>query len=279
MDTLAVYLFGHNLEKIRYPYLESIESALDLTRFVNGQGAVYYGECDSIDDSLLRITTRFNREIANGELNLRRHPWGDHHTIQAYICNFLLNEIGTRYEFALKLDADEVIHEASFEAFRHDLGSMALRRVPLGRPTYTHFCPDFGTTFPFIYDSKAVLSRTHAGLRYDTGKGGDACALGGGAEWQTRLQIMHYGKVHTGRMPEALEKERSFQELYTELGFPDPKVKAQWEQGYLDYMRVFDVAASRGEFQPFSGTHPRYMTDYIQAALERQRAFDEQVAA
>ncbi len=281
--TLAVYIFGHDLDKIAYPYLESIHSALLLTNLINSladesdlcPARVYYCDCDSTDETVDHITGRFAADIDCGELVILEHPWGEHHTIQAHICNFILDAIGESVTFALKLDADEVLHERSYPVFAAELVHMQQNFISLGRPRYTHFTPDFDTTFPFIYDSKAVLARTGARLRFDTGRGGDACALGGAAEFQTSLEIYHYGKVATGREREALYKEWTFQQMYTELGFPDPKVEAQREQGYLDYAQVFDVSKGKGEFTPFKGSHPKVVQSWINKLRWRSRQFWE----
>jgi hypothetical protein len=264
MTSLAVYLFGHDLNKIAYPWKESIASASSLA------DAVFFAECSSSDGTWEDAQALAKK---NPKLHLIQHSWGDHHTIQAKIANALLEEVGTRYDYALKLDADEVPCEWTFDAFRKTLEVMHNWQQGLARPHYTHFSPDFDTVFPFIYDSKAVISLTRLGLRYDLGKGGDACALGGASEYQTRLEIFHYGKVQTGREREALYKEHEFQKLYYDMGFPDPKVEAQMEQGWLDYNRVFDVSKSKGEFRRFTGVHPIFVQEWIAGMRERSAAF------
>ncbi len=275
---LAVYLFVYNTRKILYPWVESIQSALALTE---GRGNVFVCHCLPVDGSEEDGTLEALRELAGrqepGRLVLSLHDWGTSHEIQVGIANYLLDQIGTDYEWALKLDADEVLHEASFEAFYRDLAIMHSTYKVLGKPHYTHFSPDPFTTFPFIYDSKAVLSLTRAGQRFHDN---DACALGGGGipEHQTRLQIYHYGKMGYGREREALVKEVSFTKLYTDLGFPDPKVDAQRPAGWLDYDKVFDVARSKGDFKPFTGTHPKFMDLYLEEARYREGQFRFQQA-
>ncbi len=273
--TLACYSFGFNLNLIRYPWKASLESALAL---VGETGGVYFCECFSEDDTFEDFMD-FHRRLNDPRLRIIRHPWGTRHTIQALIANTLLDGIGTDYDFALKLDADEVLAEWSFDQFREDLKFMHYNGYHLGRPFYTHFCPDDRHTFKFIYSSKAILSRTRKGLRFDTGKGGDACALGGTPEFQTRLRVFHYGKLGMGRERESLKKEHDFQQLYTELGFPDPKVEAQLESGYLDYLKVFDLAWERGEFKEYDGPHPKFVQGWLQEQRERELAFQSQQAS
>lgn len=284
MTSLSVYLFGHNLEKIKYPYLASIASALALTNVVNpdGRRSVYYAECDSEDDSLQRIEACFHREIATGELKIYRHPWGTHHTIQAHICNYLLDQIGVSTEFALKLDADEVMCEWSFMRFIGQLNQLAYRPRALGKPHYTHFL-DRHREWDFIYRSKSVISQTKYGFRFSTEVRGDACALNGGPEVQTDLEIYHYGKFNPGREREALEKEVTFQRLYSHpedaIGFPDPLVVAQIEQGFLDYDRVFADSISKGQLRGYHGPHPLFVHDWLNTMEARSQAFQEELRA
>jgi len=257
--SLAVYLFGYKLDAIAYPWRASIDSALELAE------RVYFAPCDDETEAAAR-------DMHEARLSIHPHAWGDHYTIQAHIANFLLDHIGTTYDYALKLDTDEVLCEWSFLGFYNELIYMKSADYKLGRPHYTHFCPDDKTTFPFIYSSKAVLSDTAAGLRFSAGPGGDACALGGSPEFQTHLEVFHYGKMHMGRRREALVKEHEFQKLYVELGFPDPKVEALWKNdGYMDYERVFDVSKSQGEFRAYRGQHPQFVSDW----LSEMRAAEE----
>lgn len=256
--TVAVYLFGYNLNRIAYPWKAALRSALALGE------QVYFCECESTDDTYDDLWATFAAEIADSKLVVIRHPWGDYHDIQAVIANELLDKIGTRQDFALKMDADEVLCDWTFAPFRGDLAYMRAAEYQLGRPHYVHFCPDDQTTFPFIYESKAVVSATHAGLRFKRGRGQDACALSGAPEFQTQLRLHHYGKMHMGRREQALYKEQTFTELYHDMGFPDPRVKDQWGSGdKFDYLKVFEVARQAGHFQPFHGQHPRFVQDWL----------------
>lgn len=262
--TLAVYLFGYNLNRICYPWQASLRSALALAE------QVYFCECHSQDDTYACLMDTFKPEIDDDRLVVVRHPWGDYHDVQAKIANLLLDRIGHRQEFALKLDADEVLCEWSFPEFAGDLRYMKAAGYGLGKPRYVHFCPDDKTTFPFIYDSKAVICYTFANRRFYLGKGQDACALAGEPEFPTQLLIHHYGKMHLGRRAAALSKEHEFQKLYVDLGFPDPKVEAQlMKPEEFDYLKVFDVALNAGEFKPYTGPHPQFVTAWLE---ERRQA-------
>lgn len=261
--SLAVFLFGFNLDAILYPWREAIASASDLA------DAVFFAACD--------YETYFEAyQLAekNPKLHVSEDDWEGDYRVQAHIANRLLDAIGTQYDFALKLDADEVLHEDSFDKFREDLEIMARGGWLLGRPHYTHLCPDDRHEFDFIYRSKSVLSWTSANFRFSTGKGGDACALGGAPEYQTRLEIMHLGKMQTGREREALVKEYEFQKKYVELGFPDKIVVKQWEQdGFVNYDEIFAEAHRRGEFRDYNGPYPKYVMEWLENMRLRSREF------
>lgn len=274
-NVLATYLFGHDLEKIRYPYLASISSALALTQQINGQAAVYFAICDCSDDTESIIRKRFENAIKFGELKIVYHPWRDDHYVQVEICNYLLDQIGEKYAFALKLDSDEVLHDESFDRFAEDLTNLAGYNVDLARPHYTHLL-DNSRDFDFIYRAKAVISRTSAGLRYNDN---DACALGGSREMQTRLEVVHYGKFMPGREREALYKELSFTKGYKDLGFPDMRVVAQREQGYLDYDAVFENAHEHGQVRSWLGTHPLFAQAWVDEQLIREKQFKQDLAS
>lgn len=277
--TLAVYLFGYNLNLIAYPWIASIESALELAG--RHDGSVFLCECYSADDTWQAAQTLAAK---HPKLVLLRHPWADKYyqneggaekpdgyKIQAVIGNFILDQIGTRFKYALKLDADEVLHESSFSRFAFDLHQMDKGGFLLGKPHYSHFCPDDQHTFNFIYDSKAVICNTSAGFRFSLGPGGDACALGGAPEFPTTLEVFHYGKMHMGRRRESLVKEHEFQKLYVERGFPDEKVVKLWnEDGYMDYTRVFIRAVNEGEFKKFNGAHPKFVQGWLKDMRERE---------
>ena len=153
--SIAVYCFGYNLESIVYPWRASLASALALA------DSVHVAACDA---ETLTAIEEFQEQHRDGEkLFIWLHPWGDHHSIQATIANFLLDKIGTHADYALKLDMDEVLHEESFDRFKSELGRMNASRIVLARPHYTHFLGEH-REFDFIYRAKAVILKTSAGM-------------------------------------------------------------------------------------------------------------------
>ena len=262
---LTTFLFGYNLEKIVYPWREAIASALPIS------DQVIFCECFSEDNTWAEVQQLAAKEP---KLLLTRHPWGNHYTIQSFISNHCLRLVQTPW--VLKLDADECIHHDSYSKFVNELRQIEMASIKGCRPHYTHFTPDFDTTFPFIYDRKATVVYLPYGWHFGTGYKEDACEF----TYQHRppvvdvsLEIYHYGKVQTGRRREALHKELDFTALYTELGFPDRIVVKQSETtGVIDYNEVFQVAKARGLFQPFTNTHPQAMLPYIERMKAREAA-------
>jgi len=252
--TLAAYTYVRNCVKIDYPFVESILSSLLIA------DRVFVCDCESTDGTweTLQALARSDTRI-----EIMRHPWGDHYRIQGQVCNGILERIDAEgYDWAIQVQADEIVCEWTIAPFRQDLANLP-GDVKLARPSYTHLCPDYRTQFPFIYRSKAVVSRCRAGMRYDPNS--DACSMAGGETWGVALELMHVGKVQVGREREALAKELEFQKLYTTLGFPDPKFLAQAESGRVDYRAAFTAA----EFTPYAGPWPAVILPRIARAEGR----------
>lgn len=247
MSSLAAYTYTYNCERIKYPYKACIESALSVA------DEVFWCDCGSTDG-----THEVAAEWASRDkrLHILNHDWGTHFSIQPKICNHILREIGTRFDWSMLLQGDEVAAEWTFHDFRSQLDHLP-SHIQLARPHYTNFCPDPWTTWPFIYDRKAVICRTGKGIRWDTA--GDACSLAGLPQADVGLEIFHYGKVQLGREREALHKELTFQELYRSKGFPDPKFVAQQKQDRVDYPEAFAGAT----FTPYTGPHPSFAGEWI----------------
>lgn len=283
--TFVPYGFGHNLNKIRYPYLASIRSALALARRISGydrSGIVYFAICSCDDGTEESVRETFQVEIKQGELVILYYPWRDDDCrVQTEICNFILDNIHPMPDrhapvYTMKLDADEVIHEGSFDDFEVDLHRMARAGVVLGDPHYTHLL-DSHRDFDFIYRERPIISRLDSNLRFNDS---DACDFGHRApEAKTRLEIFHFGKWSPGRERESLLKEITFTKGYRSLGFPDMRVVDQLQQGYLDYDRVFENAKQHGEVREWRGTYPVFVQDWAKESLERAEQFKLDLAA
>lgn len=236
------YTYVRDCIKIDYPFVESIQSALLIA------DRVFVCDAYSTDGTweTLEALAACDTRIA-----IMRHPWGEHYRIQGQICNGMIERIEAEgYDFAIQVQADEIVCEWTVEAFRRDLAGMfADPHSRLGSPRYIHLCPDYRTKFPFIYERKSILSRCGRGLRYDPNS--DGCSIAGPTV-NLGLELHHVGKVQLGRERQALQKELEFQKMYVELGFPDPKFLAQEESGKVDYRTAFTGA----EFTPYDGPWP-----------------------
>lgn len=221
-------------------------------------------ECHSEDE-----TWNFLQSLAQlyPGLRLVRHPWGDHSSIQSTICNWIIEEhVETDWHF--KLDADECLHEDGIGPLRACLERADEKGITAILPHYTHFVANYDTTFPFIYDRVIRIARKDAGWLMP----GDACQLADGqgeTYYDPDIQVFHYGKVRSG--PTALQKEKSFQQLYVDQGFPDPKLKPMEEEiGRVDWFYIFQNTYEKGEFKPFRGRHPIWMIPVIMADTDKQ---------
>jgi hypothetical protein len=76
--------------------------------------------------------------------------------------------------------------------------------------------------------------------------------------------VYHYGKVHEGTV--GFKKEINFQNLFKDIGFPDPKMKEMQEKfgkDYCDYVYLFESSIKEGKVRKFEGTHPEVMKKRI----------------
>ena len=254
---LVGYTFIRNMFKYDYPLKEAVFSLLPAV------DVYYICECHSDDGTYAEIMRWARKEP---KIRLLRHRWGDHFTIQQEIANYILSQISPG-DWCFKLDADEVIHEDSWELFQ-SLPRLCQDHDKVGaRFHYTHFMGNYETEFDFMYRRVRRFVQHGHGWRWD----GDACQLiipgWDNASMDAQfldvdVEIFHYGKVKEGRV--GLQKEKDFQQLYTDLGFPDPRVKECEEAlGELDYYYLFQSAIERGEVRKFTGTHPAIMRERI----------------
>lgn len=255
MTTMVGYTFIRNMFKYDYPLREAVFSLLPAV------DKYLICECYS-DDGTYAELLRWRRE--EPKIRLFRHKWGDHYTVQQTLANFLLDHVADG-DWCFKLDADEAIHEESWELFRSLPDLLQDEGATGARFHYTHFMGNYQTEFDFMYRRARRFVQQGHGWRWD----GDACQLadGQGEFVDVDVEIFHYGKVHEARV--GLRKEQDFQALYTDIGFPDPRL-AQMREAIdgVDYHYLFEGAIQRGEVRHFTGTHPKIMAQRIADAKE-----------
>lgn len=246
--TLSVFTILRNVERIRYPWRESILSALPVA------DEFLACECASDDGTAEALA-----EIARREPKIRIIPghWGDTFEVLSELANLLISEVRSDWHF--QLQADEALHDRSYPELQKALRES---HSDILSPRYTHFCGDFRHTWPFMYERAARIARRSSGVRY----AGDACEIARPRAHgrPVDVDVYHYGKVHLGREREAADKEWHFQQLYRSIGgFPDPRIVETYKAGSIDYQEV--LKSERHLIKPFTGRHPSAMLPRIRS--------------
>ena len=252
---ITAHTLLYNVNKIRYPWRECIQSVLPIA------DEVIICECFSTDgtyEDLIGIVS------ANPKIRVIRRPWGEKCESLGDHVNACIQEVRTPYH--LQIQGDEILHEESYpELIR--LGKEMTANAAMVH--YLHFFGDFDHTYEFMYEKLPRFARTAGGWV----SGGDACALGGHPPViDSAIRFHHYGKVSLGREVQAATKEFEFQNMYKHHGFPDPIiVKAYKEKGRLDYQKLCEEHGRKHTIVGFPGPHPKVMEGYIATAKERSQ--------
>jgi glycosyltransferase involved in cell wall biosynthesis len=252
---LTAHTLAYNLNKIVYPWRESIASVLPIV------DELIVCECFSTDGTYEDLLAIMAKEP---KIRMIRRPWGTKCEMLGDLVNECVKEVRTPVHF--QIQADEVLHEDSYPEFARLSvefpGNAAMVH-------YTHFFNDFDTTYDFCYLTIPRVAKTNSGWKST----GDACALGGPPPViDTKIHLYHYGKVTSGREVEAAVKEFEFQSMYKHHGFPDPMIIRAYEAGRFSMGRSHEAEGRpvKGK-KPFVGTHPAVMTEFIKAGRERAR--------
>jgi len=254
-STLGVYQFIHNGEEYDYPFLESLESVLPIA------DKIVVCECESTDNTL-NILKEF-QENHKEKVTIIHRPWVKHFTELSTLGNYASTFLDTDWKW--QLQSDEVLHQNQYNNInawlelieKHNLTTTALTTK------YTHFLANFETEFDFCYQE--IVRIFKRGSKWVLV--GDACQLDGGNPKEvlsTDIMVYHYGKVHEGAV--GFKKEINFQNLFKDIGFPDPKMKEMQEKfgkDYCDYVYLFESSIKEGKVRKFEGTHPEVMKKRI----------------
>jgi hypothetical protein len=249
--SLGVYQFIRNGVIYDYPFLESLESVVPIA------DQIVVCECES-EDNTLELLQQFQEKYKD-KVTIVRHSWARHFTELSVIGNYAALFLDT--DFKWHVQSDEVIHENQYNNIKawiklvekHNLNVTALTTK------YIHFVCNYETTFPFVYDEIIRIHRRGSNWMLV----GDACQLAGGSEREvlhTDITVYHYGKVHSGE--KGWKKEWDFQQLFKDIGFPDPKMlemKEKLGKEYCDYLFLFEKDIIENKIKKFTGTHPKVM--------------------
>jgi len=158
-----------------------------------------------------------------------------------------------------------VIHEKDYETIRKALTDALDKPIDAFKTHYYHFMANYETEFDFCYTKATRIARRGTNWWLC----GDAAELSGGdpsrlVELTPDVRVFHYGKVKEGKT--GWQKEWDFTHLYTDIGFPDPKMmemKEKFGEEFCDYVYIFSGAIEKGEVRYYPGTHPAVMKEKI----------------
>lgn len=267
-NLLGIYCFIRNGIKYDYPFIESIESAIPIA------DQIVINECSSEDNTLAVLQAL--KEKYPEKIKIIRDDWVTHHSQLSARGNTCIPHLTTQWHW--QLQADEVLHEKDYEDIRRVLTDSIDKPIDAFKVHYWHFMANYETEFDFCYVKAARIARrgTNWWLSGDAAEisGGDTRKLvdltpGGGQVLGLKelsdIRVFHYGKVKEGKI--GWQKEWDFTHLYTDIGFPDPKMmemKEKFGEEFCDYVYIFEGAIDRGEVRHFTGTHPKVMSERIE---------------
>lgn len=258
MPTLGGSIFTHNVMQFDYCFRESIACLAELC------DSVVVLDAESNDGTLDEL-----RKIAAADPKIKLVEgavWdcAPKHERLRVLANQAMSHLQTDWHFMLQ--ADEVIHEASFPAIRQltlqpKNRSFAVRRFNL----YGDFDHYVGLKSAAKPCNDEPIRLAHTGIPAM----GDAESLDmQQCSWEhiDKIQIFHYGLV---RKSEALiDKILEMQAWFHGPGHADPRVVEMKAQG--SGWQPFKIIA-KTELERLTTTHPKYMVDWINERKEDKK--------
>lgn len=253
--TLGGSLFVRNAIKFGYCVIEALES---LHAVCDEISVLECGSDDGTQDLIRRwVAKNSGTKAIKVEYD---HPWvvADNYTRLAVLANVARAKLSTDWHFMLQ--ADEVIHESSFETIRHlvnldSVGAYFCRRLNLYRSPDTCIRFDLTRKGKPCSDVVVRLARTSCPVL------GDAESLGGPPETNPdhidRVVIFHYGYVREGS--KHIDKAIDMQSWFHGPGAtPDQRIVRMKEAGgYFDAGVFFDAE----DVMPIPIPHPVFSRD------------------
>jgi len=242
-----------NAVKFDYPIVEVIRSALPIVdEFVVNVG--------QSDDGTLELI----RTIGSDKIRIVESAWDDSMQKDGLLFSRETNIALSRCtgDWALYLQADEVLHEADYDAMRRALRDHRFNPSVLGFTfRYLHFYGDYRSCNPWFYHRAVRIVRNDGQVE----SCGDAVGFWLKAdqgylqsEHKDRVRpsgatIYHYGWVKAPRVLLDKIRYQSARHHGDQLGAQDARLLAKEAYEFEDY----DIMKS------FSGTHPAVMADRV----------------
>jgi len=260
------FTFCRNVEKLDYPFVESIRSLLPLV----DEMVVNVG--DSEDRTLAMV-----QAIGDPKIKIVESVWDKSRArdglVYADQTNIALSHCRPDADWAFYLQSDEILHEDDYAGIRESMERYRADETVLGLMfRYRHFVGDYYRTDPWAYRRALRIVRPGKVLSV-----GDALGFARSSDnlfigkhqkdlWRYAAgRIYHYGWVKSKAL---LRQKIQVQVDYYWEGRPEEKdVKILSDRDYMPEHYPF--------LKPFSGTHPKIMeariNSFVSPPLKRPR--------
>lgn len=258
---LAGFSYIYNGVKFDIPFIQSIESVIDVVdEFV-------LAECYS-EDETWELCQQLSFKYPN-KIKLVRHAWVKHYSELRNLANWASHQTSADISYIMELQSDECIHEKDLEELSLLPEKMSELHKDAARWKYLHFLGGPTITFPFCYDVAVRVVKKNTPWVVI----GDGVQFAFGGRWlpdphiiTSNIEVFHYGKM---KAPDkGHRKEVAFQNLFTDIGFPDPKMEEMVDKlgkEYCDYVYLFRDHFINKTIRRYEGVHPKVMLPYIEA--------------
>lgn len=259
MSELGAFSYIYNAVDFDIPFVESIESILPVVdQFI-------LTECYS-QDNTWELCQKIQEKYPD-KIKLLRREWVKHYTEISSLANWTASFFDKNIDYVVQLQSDEVIHQKDWHTLVQLPNVLKKSGKTAARWKYHHFLGNPKTTFPFCYTKLIRVTERYKG--WNIIGDGDQFAKAGGyipenEVLETNIIVFHYGKMkdpHKG-----FKKEVSFQDLFKDQGFPDPKMevmKKELGDEFCDYVFLFENAIKENKIEKFIGSHPASMSNRL----------------
>jgi glycosyltransferase involved in cell wall biosynthesis len=250
LDQLTGILLTYQCVEQDYCFVPALES---LIGFCDKVIVMDCGSTDGTKEKLLEYQGRFCRVITE-------QPWevAHDHTRLAILSNMIREQVQSPWYFHLQ--ADEVVHEASFTAIRCAILNGTSPRHFVRRINFWRDCQHY---IPFDAPNKPCGDSIVRLAQKEQIIAGDAESVEPNprhkddAQYQDLIQIMHYGMVRDGyKLVEKCINMQSW--FWGKDGQPDANVLKSKAEG-----KPFNYDAYDNRSVEFRGTHPKFAQEWV----------------